>query len=192
MGRQTDTRERMVDAAVTLFGRNGYTNVSLLDVVLEAKAPRGSIYHHFPNGKDELALEVAAAWRYQIEREAARLAAKSTSAVRFLRAVIDQTRKSVVSSDFSEGCAMSGIIANVGGQADEPVREAVGATFDGWIDALAQGLVTSGVRPARAQQVAMQVVVAIEGAITVSRATRDVAPFSAVQDMIPALLGDKH
>lgn len=192
MGRQTDTRERMVDAAVTLFGRSGYTNVSLLDVVVEAKAPRGSIYHHFPNGKDELALEVAAAWRYQIEREAARLAAKSSTPIRFLRAVIDQTRKSVVSSDFSEGCAMSGIIANVGGQADEPVREAVGATFDGWVNALAQGLVGKGVGAAQAHRVAMQVVVAIEGAITVSRATRDVAPFLAIHDMLPALLGGKQ
>ena len=65
MGRRADTRQRMVEAGITLFGKGGYTNVSLLDVVEEAKAPRGSIYHHFPGGKDELATEVAAAWRYR-------------------------------------------------------------------------------------------------------------------------------
>jgi AcrR family transcriptional regulator len=191
MGRRTDTRDRMVDAAVALFARSGYTNVSLLDVVEEAQAPRGSIYHHFPHGKDELALEVAASWRYQIERETARLASKSPSAEAFLRAVVDHNRKSVIASDFAEGCAMSGIIANIGGEADEPLREAVGATFTGWMDAIADGLESKGLRRPQARQLAMVVVVAIEGAITVSRATHDTSVFSAVRELIPGLLAKK-
>lgn len=188
MGRRGDTRQRMVDAGVSLFGKGGYANVSLLDVVEQAKAPRGSIYFHFPGGKDELATEVAAAWRYQIERQAARLASKAPSAEAFLRAVVEHNRKSLVASDFTEGCPMSGMIANVGGARDEPVRAAVGNTFTGWVDALADALVGKGLKEARARHVAMIVVVAVEGATTVSRATRDTAAFADVQAMISTLL----
>lgn len=190
MGRRADTRQRMVEAGITLFGKGGYTNVSLLDVVEEAKAPRGSIYHHFPGGKDELATEVAAAWRYQIERQAARLASKAPNAEAFIRAIVDSNRKSLVASDFREGCAMSGIIANIGGERDEPLRAAVGNTFKGWTGAIADALVGMGLKEAKARHVAMIVVVAIEGALTVSRATRDTAAFTDVQETISALLAD--
>jgi AcrR family transcriptional regulator len=178
----------MVDAGVSLFGKGGYTNVSLLDVVERAKAPRGSIYHHFPGGKDELATEVAASLRYQIERQAARLASKIPTAEALLRAVVEHNRKSLVASDFTEGCPMSGIIANIGGGHDEPVRAAVGQTFTGWVDALAGALVGKGLKQARARHVAMIVVVSIEGAIIMSWATRDTAAFDDVQEMLPTLL----
>lgn len=188
MGRRTDTRQRMVDAGVTLFGQCGYTNASLFEVVELAQAPRGSIYYHFPGGKDELAVEVAAAWRYKIEREAARLASRSANVEAFLCAVLDNTRKSLLASDYADGCPMSGIIANVGGGSEEPLRKAVGATFNGWVDALTAGLVSKGLKQKQARHMAVTVVVAIEGAITVSRATCDAAPFADIQEMVGTLL----
>lgn len=188
MGRRTDTREKMVDAGVTLFSQRGYANVTLLDVAELAKAPRGSIYHHLPGGKDELAAEVAAAWRYRLERQAAQLASRSADAQAFVRAIIDNARRAVVSSDYGDGCPMGGIMADIGAESDQGVREAVGATFDGWVNAIEVGLVTQGLKPAQARHVAMSVVVAIEGAVTVSRATRDAAPFNDVREMASTLV----
>ena len=58
MPKKTDTKERMIVAARRLFREHGYLGTALSDVVTESAAPRGSIYFHFPGGKEELATEV--------------------------------------------------------------------------------------------------------------------------------------
>ena len=50
-------REAMLDSAITLFRERGVAATSLRDVVAHSGAPRGSIYHHFPGGKAQLAEE---------------------------------------------------------------------------------------------------------------------------------------
>jgi TetR/AcrR family transcriptional repressor of lmrAB and yxaGH operons len=49
----TDTRERMVAAATQLFARRGYDATGFRDIVHQAGAARGAIYHHFPEGKTQ-------------------------------------------------------------------------------------------------------------------------------------------
>src|SRR5918998_5976823 len=67
-----DARERMIRSAATLFRRRGIEGTSFSDVLAHSGAPRGSIYHHFPGGKAQLAEE---ATRYAGEVIAAGLAA---------------------------------------------------------------------------------------------------------------------
>ena len=54
----TKTRERILDAGAELFRRQGYAGTGLKQLVARADAPFGSLYHHFPGGKDELTAEV--------------------------------------------------------------------------------------------------------------------------------------
>src|SRR5437588_5626228 len=58
MGSRTDTKERMVDAALGLFQRQGFDRTAFSEILRHSGAARGAIYHHFPGGKEELALEV--------------------------------------------------------------------------------------------------------------------------------------
>src|SRR5437660_55171 len=51
------TRERIVDASAELFRRQGYAATGIKQIVTEAQAPFGSIYHHFPGGKEQLGAE---------------------------------------------------------------------------------------------------------------------------------------
>jgi len=55
------TKDRLIHSAATLFRTHGYHGVGLADVLADAKAPKGSLYHHFPNGKSDLAM-AAATW----------------------------------------------------------------------------------------------------------------------------------
>ena len=61
MPRRSDSKERMIAAARRLFREHGYFGTALSEVVSESSAPRGSLYFHFPGGKEELATEVALA-----------------------------------------------------------------------------------------------------------------------------------
>ncbi|RTL43340.1 MAG: TetR/AcrR family transcriptional regulator [Burkholderiales bacterium] len=65
----SDARERMVQAAMLLVGRKGVAGTSLTDALRSADAPRGSLYHYFPGGKDELMLAAIAAAGERLLRE---------------------------------------------------------------------------------------------------------------------------
>src|SRR5450631_2903577 len=53
----TDTRERIITASAELFRRQGYAGTGVKQIVAEAQAPFGSIYHHFPGGKEQIGAE---------------------------------------------------------------------------------------------------------------------------------------
>lgn len=55
------TKERLIRSAANLFRKRGYNGVGLSDLLSDAHAPKGSLYHHFPNGKSDLAV-AAATW----------------------------------------------------------------------------------------------------------------------------------
>jgi TetR/AcrR family transcriptional repressor of lmrAB and yxaGH operons len=178
----------MVAAGVDLFAERGFASVSMIQVVEKAEAPRGSIYYHFPGGKNQLGVEVAANWRHEVERLAFRLASRADSAESFLMSYLDHIGKILTSSSYGRGCPMAGIMSNLGSDEPDDLREAVGDTFTVWIASIAKGLVSKGLNPAHARHVAAIIVVAIEGLTVVSRATHTMEPFAQVKDMVPTLV----
>jgi TetR/AcrR family transcriptional repressor of lmrAB and yxaGH operons len=58
--KRRDGRERLLNGARRLLAEKGYAGMELRDVAEVGDAPRGSIYHHFPGGKTQLAVEAAA------------------------------------------------------------------------------------------------------------------------------------
>ena len=57
MVRRTDTRQRMLDTAADLFQSQGYHATGLTQLTTAGGAPKGSLYFHFPGGKEQLAAE---------------------------------------------------------------------------------------------------------------------------------------
>src|SRR5581483_2783743 len=54
---ERSTRERIVGAGAELFRRQGYSATGVKQIVTAAQAPFGSLYHHFPGGKEQLGAE---------------------------------------------------------------------------------------------------------------------------------------
>jgi TetR/AcrR family transcriptional regulator, lmrAB and yxaGH operons repressor len=61
----TDTRDRLLDAASRLIQQRGYHGTSVSEILEESGAPKGSLYFHFPGGKNQLVTEAA---RISVER----------------------------------------------------------------------------------------------------------------------------
>lgn len=57
MGNNSNAKEKFIETAYKLFEVKGYTATGLNEILKESGAPKGSLYYHFPNGKEELALE---------------------------------------------------------------------------------------------------------------------------------------
>src|SRR5215831_13088523 len=49
-----NVRTRMIEGAVHLLAQHGLQATSFSEVLEFTGAPRGSVYHHFPAGKDQL------------------------------------------------------------------------------------------------------------------------------------------
>jgi TetR/AcrR family transcriptional repressor of lmrAB and yxaGH operons len=177
----------MVEAGEQLLSERGYGNVTMIEVVDKAEAPRGSIYYHFPGGKEDLAIQVVA----KVGRDTVYLvdwaAGKAETPKDFLLLLVERHRKRLERSDYTLGCPMMGIMVNAATQSEQ-LRTAVEAAFSAWINAIAQGLTSKGVGPSAARRIAATFVSGVEGAILVARTTRSVTPFSLLADTVPGLL----
>jgi AcrR family transcriptional regulator len=181
-------RERMVISAALLIRERGAHPTAIADVLEHSGAPRGSAYHYFPGGRTQLLCE---AIDFAGEYIAARIA-KGNSGVEILDALIDDYRKQLLHTDFRAGCPVVAVSVEAGdpakGNQATPVIDRAAAAFARWTELIAGQLIADGVSAARAEELAMLTTTAIEGAIVVARAARDVKPLDVVHGQLRALL----
>jgi AcrR family transcriptional regulator len=175
----------MVRGAVSLIRTRGVNATSFSDVLAESGAPRGSIYHHFPNGKEQLAAD---AIRWTSERLLAhQRACRATTAAGVLDCFIDMWRQVVVASRGAAGCVVAGVAIDTVA-ADRALIDVVRATFRSWTDLLAEQLVAVGVPARRASRLAVTTVAGMEGALILCRAEGHSGPLETVTAELKRLL----
>jgi TetR/AcrR family transcriptional regulator, lmrAB and yxaGH operons repressor len=183
MPKKTDSKDRMVAAARRLFREHGYLGTALSDVVTESAAPRGSIYFHFPGGKEELATEVTLLHASDRIAQINRAAAATTTAAELIEIFMGRERDELVASNYREGCAVAPIVIEATPASDQ-LSDATRRAFQDVIATLAARLTEKGLAHENALQLATNVWTSVEGALILSRALRSPGPF----DMAIALL----
>ena len=182
-------RERMVFSAAQLIRRRGVTATGLRDVVAHAQAPRGSLQHYFPGGKEQLVNEaVEWAGRYaagRVARFLAELPEPSPSGL--LAAMVRQWTDEFEAAGFSPGCPVAAVTADRAGTTDA-TRAAAAAAFACWRRPVARALTDMGVPDERSEALATVVISAIEGALLIARAEQDVRALTAVARELGPLL----
>jgi TetR/AcrR family transcriptional repressor of lmrAB and yxaGH operons len=181
----TESRARMVRSAASLIRTRGVSATSFSEVLADSGAPRGSIYHHFPQGKEQLAGD---AIRWTAERVLAhQRACPATTASGVLGCFIDMWRQVVLASGGTAGCVVAGVaIDTVPGE--EALMDAVRTTFRSWVDLIASQLEAVGVPADRAEPIARATLAAMEGALILCRAERDIGPLETVAAELTRLL----
>jgi TetR/AcrR family transcriptional regulator, lmrAB and yxaGH operons repressor len=171
----------MIHSAASLFRRQGIEGTSFSDVLEHSRAPRGSIYHHFPGGKAQLAEE---ATRYAGDFTAAGLVAAlaEDDPVAAVRAFTSSWLEVLRRADFTAGCPV--VAAAVEGDRSPGAREAAGAAFAQWEELIANALERRGVSHERARSMGSLVIAGIEGGIVMARAQRSPAPLERVASEI--------
>jgi AcrR family transcriptional regulator len=184
MPARTDVRDRMIQSAALLFRERGVQGTAFADVLEHSGAPRGSVYHHFPGGKDQLAED---ATRYAGDFIAAGLAAALADhdPIAALDTFIAMWTDILRHSDFAAGCPI--VAAALEGDRSPHVRDAAGAAFGHWEELLAGAIAGHGVPKKRARSLATLLIAAIEGAVVVARAQRSTAPLERVADELRRL-----
>ena len=185
----TDSRASMVRSAASLIRSRGVSATSFADVLADSGAPRGSIYHHFPEGKRQLA-EDAIEWTS--ERVLAHMRAGTPSSPTVvLERFIDMWRKVVVTSGGTAGCVVAGVAIDTLTEEAELMGR-VRATFRSWAAVLAEQLEAAGVPAQRAKPIGMAALAGMEGALILCRAEGNVKPLDAVAEELMRLLPSKR
>lgn len=171
----SDIRQRMIEQAVLLLAKKGLQGASFSEVLEASGAPRGSLYHHFPGGKDELVL---AALTLAGDRALGVLSAlEGRPAADVAKTFLGLWRGLLVQANFSAGCAVAAVTAAT----ESPVLlERAAQVFRGWRIRLAHLLAAGGVDRSRAPALAASLIAACEGAVAIARAERSLEPFDLV------------
>ena len=182
---RNESRESMVRAAAQLIGTHGVSATSFSDVIDASGAPRGSIYHHFPEGKRQLAEEAV---RWACELVLTRQAAyDGPTAAGVISRFIEVWRTLVVRTNGAAGCAIAGVTLD-SDASDALVSEVARASFRSWIALLTKQLKARGVPAKRAGSIAIATVAGMEGALILCRAEGGVEPLDAVAEELLRLL----
>lgn len=177
----SNSRRLMVEGAARLLAQNGLQQTSFSEVLELTGAPRGSIYYHFPDGKDQLiaeAVDLAGAHAMSLIDQ---MAGSSASAV--TKQFIGIWRELLTRSNFRAGCSVLAVTVAT----DSPdLLEHAATVFRGWRVRLTELLVAGGLRKRDAASFAALLIAATEGAVVVSRAERSIEPFTLVAQQLTA------
>jgi AcrR family transcriptional regulator len=182
-------RERMVFSAAQLIRRDGVSSAGMRNVAVHARAPRGSLQHYFPGGKEQLVNEaVGWAGRYASDRVARFVAALPEPTPSGLFAeMVRQWTDEYETAGFAGGCPVAAATVDCA-ESTVSTRKAASAAFTTWTESVARALADMGVPEERTGAVATLMIGALEGAILIARAERNVRALTTVSRELGPLL----
>ncbi|GAA1991005.1 TetR/AcrR family transcriptional regulator [Amycolatopsis minnesotensis] len=179
MTRRTDTRQRMLRTAAELFHTQGYHATGLNQLVAEGGAPKGSLYFHFPGGKEQLAAEALRSSSEQFAEAIAVLLRDSRTAAEAVSTLAEYLAESLEKSGFRRGCPLATVALDAADDS-ELIRVACGDGYRHWQEILIGYLTGQGASRERATELSVVVLASIEGALLFAKTLRDVSPLRTV------------
>lgn len=186
MGRRpTDARNRLAAAAAALLRDRGYHATGVKEIAAKARVPMGSLYFHFPGGKQELVLSAVTESGSGIDAAIDQVISLHPTARHAVAAFIDHLANTLETSGYETGCplATTGLELGAG---DDPLAAAISSWFRSWTSHLAEAFAAEG-RP-DAEQLATFVLSAVEGGLLLARVARDLGPLRQVAAGVERLL----
>ncbi|MFT6605438.1 MAG: TetR/AcrR family transcriptional repressor of lmrAB and yxaGH operons [Halocynthiibacter sp.] len=184
---QKPTRERLIRAGLELFQSRGYHAVGLAEILTKAKAPKGSLYHHFPGGKSALGVAVIEWLEQEITAQFDEAAARKIPARKHIQRLYKDTGIWVAANEWKQG-ALLAVMAQELVPNDPALSAAIAKAYHSANSALAKALIAGGLPADSAERIAITALSGLEGCVARARAARSVQPFDLMAESMDALL----
>src|SRR6202790_2012604 len=187
MAKASDSKGKTLTAAAKLFRQQGYHGTALHDILEAGGSPRGSLYFHFPKGKEEIgevALKLAGE---AVARAIAHAAETSENAEVFLTRVARGMASDLEPSDYREGCPIATTALETSAQSDV-LGSATRTAFQKWESEIKRGLESFGMTAEQADPFATIVLSQLEGAVLLARTYRTLEPMHRAEQALKLLL----
>ena len=186
MAKVSDSKGKTLAAAARLFRQQGYHGTALHDILVAGGSPRGSLYFHFPKGKEEIG-EAALTLAGEAVRQAiAHAAETSANAEIFLTRVARGMASDLEKSGYKEGCPIATTALETAAQS-EVLGAATRNAFQKWELEIKRGLERFGMKPDKADLVATLVLSQLEGALLLARTYRSLEPIQRAEQAVKLL-----
>lgn len=176
----------MLVAASNLFRARGYEGIGIAELLEKSGAPRGSLYFHFPGGKEQIGAEVINDFATRTAERFRDLDASGVDLDTFIVTVFKTTAKESKACEFDGSCPIAAIAAGFGTD-DKLLTAAIRACFAEWEIAIMNAAQSRGMNEKNAAIFASAFLAAMEGAFVVSKAQRSPEPHLNVSRAIQAL-----
>ena len=185
--RNATQRNAIVRAAATLFRRNGFAATGINEIVKVSGAPKGSLYHYFPNGKDEIAVAAVRFAGNALVATLEKLEQEHKSAAALIQAYCQLLAGWMAKSGFRDGCPITTTLLETAPQSAD-VAAAGREAFDGWHAVIARVLIRDGFGKAEAMRLATLTISALEGALILARIESNARPINDVARSLAKVL----
>jgi TetR/AcrR family transcriptional repressor of lmrAB and yxaGH operons len=183
MAKAADSKGKTLAAAAQLFRQQGYHGTALHDILAAAGTPRGSLYFHFPRGKEEIGAAALGLAGEAVRQRIAAAAAASESAEIFLVRMVRGMASDLERSDYQEGCPIATAALETAAQSDV-LAAAARTAFQKWELEIKRGLFRFGMAAGDADLVATLVLSQLEGALLLARTYRSLEPIRRAEQAV--------
>lgn len=180
-------RQPIIDACVTLFRRRGYAATGLNDIVDASGAPKGSLYHYFPQGKASIAVAAVEETGCRVAMTLHELAGSTRSTGELLMAHANLLGKWMAKSGFRDGCPMTTVLLELAPE-NRAVTEAGRRAYSSRLEILRDKLIEDGHTESRAARLASLCTSALQGALVEARVQRSARPLQVAAAELAELL----
>ena len=180
-------KDAIVDAAVRLFRRQGYSATGLAEIVEMSGAPKGSLYHYFPAGKAAIAEAAVRRAAASVTETLTQLDDEAATAGALVRGWASALAGWMAGSEFRSGSPVTTVLLELA-PLDPAITRAGEEAFAAWRDLVAARLVAEGVGEDRARRLARLAFAATDGALIQARVERSTAPLEIVGEELEAIL----
>jgi AcrR family transcriptional regulator len=171
----SETRERILESSGELFRRQGYMGTGVKQILAEAGAPFGSLYHFFPGGKSELGAETIRRSGFLYGLLLGEYAGPEVDLPTGIRAFFAGAAETLRETDYADACPIATVALEVS-SADEELRRACAEVFQRWIEGGTERFAQEGIPRETARELVVQMLAALEGAFVLARALHSTEP----------------
>jgi TetR/AcrR family transcriptional repressor of lmrAB and yxaGH operons len=191
MAKASDSKGKTLAAAARLFRQQGYHGTALHDILDAGGSPRGSLYFHFPKGKEEIGEAALTLAGEAVRAAIAKAAETSENAEVFLTRIARGMASDLERSDYKEGCPIATTALETAAQSDV-LGAATRNAFQKWEHEIRRGLERFGMTAGDADLVATLVLSQLEGALLLARTYRSLEPMHRAERALKLLARVRH
>jgi TetR/AcrR family transcriptional repressor of lmrAB and yxaGH operons len=181
------TREQIILKTCELLELQGYHATGLNQIVKESGSPKGSLYYHFPGGKEALAIEAVTHVGNIVLKRIRSSLAEIEAPAESISTFIANIAMNVERSGYRAGGPITTIALETA-SSSEGLRETCRLIYEGWQAAFAEKLKAGGMGERRARSLSVLIIAAIEGGVILSRTSRSPEPLKQVASEIGKLI----
>ncbi|EKR63302.1 transcriptional regulator, TetR family [Leptospira weilii str. 2006001853] len=184
---QLSSRERLIQTTAQLLQEKGYHGTGLKDILKLSGTPSGSLYHHFPDGKEELTAAAIQSAGERLEKQIEATIENHPDLHRALQEFTNHLSQELIDSGFQKGCPIATVVLEIAAENDR-IQKVCSSIYLKWQNLLSSSLQRSEMKEDQVKSVSILLLAVIEGALILCRAHHSIEPLEIVRKQLESIL----